>query len=234
MVSLGFVQIAVPYACVYWGEQYVTSGLASILGATIPFFTAMVAHVLRAERLTFRSMFGIIVGFVGLSFVFSNSLRSIGIDAASIMGQLAILTAAASSGFAYVIGRSRSTHLNSVVNVTVQLGTGAIFLSIIALATEHDFPATVSFPVVASLLYLSLVGSALAFVLLYWLLKRMPATQAGMIALVNHAVALALGWIFLGENVTWTLLLGAALIIWGIYAVMSDRLLPRFTLSSAA
>jgi len=233
MVFLGLVQITIPYAGVYWGEQYVTSGLASILGATIPFFTAIVSYVLKTERLTFRSVLGIIVGFVGLTFVFSKGFGSVEFNGHSLLGQLAILAASASYGFAYVVGGRRARSIDPVVNVTTQLATGAIFLSAFAFVFERDFAVTLSIPAVVSLLYLALIGSALAFSLLYWLLKHVSATQAGMISMVNPAVALALGWLFLGETVTWSLLVGAGLILWGIYAVMTDRLLPRFGIRPA-
>ena len=97
---------AIPFTLIVWGQSHIASGVASILNATTPMFTVLVAHALTAdERATLRKLVGVLIGFSGVAVMIgADAMRSLGMDLA---GQLAILAAAISYAFAPVAGNRR-------------------------------------------------------------------------------------------------------------------------------
>jgi len=222
MIFLGIFQITLPYGLVFWGEEYVSSGLSAVLFATLPFFVAIFAHVLTEEKLTGIKVGGIILSFSGLIAIFWKDLTAFQNLAAqySVLGSLAIVGSAASGGMANVVAKRHAEGIDPAANVLVQHSIGAVALLSLGLVTESTASLNFTPTAILAVLYLGVVGSALGFIGLYWLLKRASATNTSMVTFLNPVVALLLGWVVLQEVPETNVGIGAALILAGVYITL--------------
>jgi drug/metabolite transporter (DMT)-like permease len=136
-----------------------------------------------------------------------------------VMGGLAMIGAAISAAAANVYAKHQGTSLDPMVVVTVQLSCGGIVLTIFSLLAEPQARWHWTGESVFALLFLSIFGSLLAFVGLYWLIKHIEVTKASMLSFITPVVAVIIGTIVLGERVGVHTLLGTACIFSGIYCV---------------
>ena len=217
MLFLGVTQITLPYALVFWGEQYVTAGLAAVLFATVPFFVALFAHfIIPDERLTAWKLSGSLVSFIGVIIIFSRELMA---TANSFWGGLALIFGAGSAGCANVVGKKYSQSVNPIVNVVVQMGVGALLLTVGGTLFEREVSLNFGQTPLLMTLYLAVIGSAFAFVALYWLLARMEVTRVSLFSFITPIVAVVLGWLILGEKVGLNVVVGGSLILIGVVLV---------------
>jgi drug/metabolite transporter (DMT)-like permease len=220
MVGTGLLLFGLTYGLVFWGEQYISSGRASLLFGTFPLFGLVIAHFhLPTERMTWSKLTGVILGICGIGLVFSNELNVSG--ASALWGSVAIVVSAASAAYADVLIKVRGGHLDASLLTLVQMTAGLIPLAVLGLVLEGD-PRQFSWTPLAivSILYLALVGSALAFVLLYWLIKHMAVTKTMLITLVTPLVAVLLGVVLLDESLTWRTMTGGSAIVVGLGLVV--------------
>lgn len=223
IVTTGVLQFTVNYGLVFWGENYISSGLAALLQATIPLFGLLIAHrYLPNEPLTFLRLFGVVVGLIGLSVIFSDQLAIGGIW--SLWGSIAIIIGALAAAYSNVLLKSSEVKLDLSVLVGAQMLCGLIPLLILGLIKEgnplrlHWTPAAIF-----SVIYLAVVGSIAAFLLFYWLVRNMDVTNTQLIALVTPVVAVLIGVLFLDEKLTWRVVLGG----FGIFMGIGVIILPR-------
>lgn len=217
MILSSFLQIIFPYAGVFWGEQFISSGLSAVLNSSIPLFVALLAHfTLRRERLTTQKIAGFCISFIGILILFKNDL---GGSAAMVMGGLAIIGSSISSACANVYAKHQGTSLDPLVTVAIQLSCGGIALTMLSLVVEQQARWHWTGESVLALLFLSIFGSLLAFVGLYWLIKHIDVTIASMLSFITPIVAVVIGTITLGERVGVHTLFGIACIFSGIYFV---------------
>jgi drug/metabolite transporter (DMT)-like permease len=221
MIVSGLLTFTVTYGLVFWGEQHISSGLAALLFGTFPLFGLLIAHVnLPSERMTLTKVLGVVLGIGGIGLVFSNELSVTGTVA--LWGSIAIVVAAACSAYADVLIKLRGGHLDSSLLTLVQMIAGVIPLILIGTVVEGD-PRDFTWTPLAvfSIFYLGVIGSALAFVLFYWLIKHMEVTKTMLLTLVTPLVAVSLGVVLLDEPLTWrttaggtAILAGLALTVW--------------------
>lgn len=222
-VVLGALNNFVPFSLIAWGQVHITSGLASILNATTPLFTAVVAHAWGQERLHAHRIGGVLLGLGGVAVLIGpGAFRHLG---ASTLGELAIVGAAVSYAFAGTYGR-RYRALPAVVPVAGMLTTSALMALPAALALDRPWTARPSGAVVGALLGLALLSTALGFLIYFRLLSSVGATNVMLVTLLIPVTALLLGSLVLGERVTAAALAGMALIAGGLLAI-DGRLLPR-------
>jgi drug/metabolite transporter (DMT)-like permease len=221
--STGLLAFALNYGLLFWGEQHVSSGLAALLQATIPVFGLLIAHLhLPGERLTWGKIAGVLLGVAGVGIVFSNQLEVAGPKA--LWGSAAIVAGAVFVAYANVLVKARGGHLDPALLAAGQMGCGLVPLLAVGWATEGSpFGFNWTARAVVSLLYLTVVGSVVAFMLFYWLVRNMDVTKTMLIALVTPLFAVLLGMAVLGERLTWRTLAGGALIMSGIGSVVWRR-----------
>jgi drug/metabolite transporter (DMT)-like permease len=214
MLFLSLSQIAVPYALAFWGEQYMTAGLTSLLFATLPFFVVVFAHfMIPGEHVTARKVLAMSLCFIGVAVIFSRELM---FTINSFWGGIAVIASAGIAGCANVVGKKYSQSINSTVNVVVQMGVGAILLVAAGLLLEHGAPLNFDYTSVFAVLYLAVIGSTLAFAALYWLFTRMEVTRISLFTFITPIVAVLLGWLILGESVDVNVAIGGSLILVGV------------------
>jgi len=219
---LGALNSFIPFALIAWGQVQLTSGLASILNATTPLFTALVAHAWGDERLTSNRVAGVLISLAGVCVLIGpGALGHLGVHT---LAELAILGAAVSYAFAGTYGR-RFRALPPLVPVAGMMTTAALLALPLALVVDHPWTLSVGARTWGALLGLALLSTALGFVLYFRLLVTAGATNVMLVTLLMPIVALLLGSLLLGEAVSATALAGMALIFAGLLAI-DGRLLP--------
>jgi drug/metabolite transporter (DMT)-like permease len=214
----GFFMYYLSYSLVYWGEQYINSGLTAVLFATLPFFVALFATLfLKEEKLNWLRLFGLIIGFSGILLIFRDSLNLKGENL--FYGMVGIILSAGFSAYASVRVKRDLYSVEPVVISVFQMGLGTLFLLSSGFLFERISDFKVTYKSIGALFYLSLVGSAFAFMAYYWLMKKMEVTKLSLIAFITPLVALILGWLVLGETISGYLISGTVLVIIGIWLV---------------
>jgi drug/metabolite transporter (DMT)-like permease len=221
MIFLGIFQLAIPYGLVFWGEQYISSGLAAVLFATLTFFVVIFAHFLANEKLSQLKAAGIVASFAGLIAIFWRDLTIQNfVIGTSFLGSMAVIGSTASAALANVVAKRYASKIDPPVNVLVQSAICFLALSTLGLLTESRIPMHFTLLAIGMILYLGIVGSALAFVGLYWLFTQTTATNTSLVNFITPILALLLGWLVLGEVPEPSVGVGTALILAGVYLTL--------------
>lgn len=244
MAILGTTNIVIPYALIAWGQQYIPSGMASILNALVPLFTfVLAAVVLRIEAMTLTRVCGLGLGFLGVTLLALPSIGAAVEDAHAVLaveGMLAVALAALSYAAAAVYSRRRLTGQPVVATAEgglrppsaqeIALGStlvGLAIVTLLALLLERPSGGLVHLPGSAAgwfgMLWLGALGTGLAYLLFFNILERWGATRATLVTYVLPVIAIALGFIFLGERLRPIEILGAVLVIGGVVLVNGVR-----------
>jgi drug/metabolite transporter (DMT)-like permease len=212
----GILSFTFNYGLVFWGEQYISSGLAALLQATIPVFGLVFAHFyLPSEQMTPLKIFGVLLGVAGVGVIFSDQLAVSGRNA--LAGCAGLVIGSACAAYANVLVKARGSKLNPAILAFGQMVFGLIPLLIIGIAFEgNPFEFEWTGMAVVSLFYLAIVGTVVAFLLYYWLVQHMDVTKTMLIALVTPIIAVLLGLFVLDEQLNWRTVAGGAMIISGI------------------
>jgi drug/metabolite transporter (DMT)-like permease len=219
----GILSFTLNYGLVFWGEQYISSGLASLLQATLPVFGLVIAHFfLPSERMTAAKVAGVLLGFAGVAVIFSNQLASPGRRA--VAGSAALVLSAMCAACSNVLVKARGTNLDPTVIAAVQMFFGLIPLLVIGIPLEgNPFHYHWTPLAIICLFYLAIVGSVMAFVLYYWLMQNMDVTKTMLISLVTPVFAVLLGMLVLNEELNWRTFVGGAMIMFGISLIVLRR-----------
>lgn len=215
----GILMFAINYTLLFWAELHISSGLAAVLQATIPIFGMMFAHwILPDEPLRLLKVAGAIIALGGVTVICARLLGFNG--PLAFWGGLAVVFGAASAAFANVLVKARSMKLAPAMLAAWQMIFGTAPLLLLGFAIDGN-PARFHWTVssVFCLFYLALVGSALTFLLLYWLLPRLTVAQLQSISLITPPGAVMLGWLLGGETFPLSSLLGAALVLVGVWMI---------------
>jgi drug/metabolite transporter (DMT)-like permease len=212
----GLQTITINYALVFWGEQYISSGLAALLSATVPLFGLPLAHrYLQSEPLTLVKVLGVVLGLVGVAIIFSGELGIGGPTA--FWASVGIILAALVTAHAGVLIKAGGTHIEPSVMAGVQMIGGCIPLLIVGTLLEGS-PLRFHWTslALACLAYLVVLGSVIAFLLYYWLIRHTAVSRVLMIPLVTPLIAVLFGMFLGGETVGWHTALGGLAIIGGV------------------
>src|SRR6266550_1789290 len=223
LATTGVLSFSLNYGLVFWGEQYVSSGLAALLQATIPAFGLVIAHLyLPDEQMTPVKIFGVVMGVTGVGVIFSNQLTFAGPRA--LAGCAALVVGSACAAYANVLVKARGANLNPAILAGGQMFFGLIPLLLIGIPLEgNPFYFHWTRMAVVSLFYLAIVGSVVAFLLYYWLVQHMDVTKTMLVALVTPVIAVVLGVMVLREELNWRTFAGGAMIISGISLIVVRR-----------
>jgi drug/metabolite transporter (DMT)-like permease len=212
----GLCTFVLTYGLVYWAEQRVPSGLTSVLFATFPLFVALLAQAaLPAERLTARSVVGVVAGFAGVAVIFSEDLAALAEPGAGRAAAVLLVAPLAAAVSNVAVKRwGRGVHPLSLTAVPMGLAAG--IMGAATLVFERDRPLVLDAVSVGTVLYLAVFGSAVTFYLYFWLLERIEATRLSLVTYLSPVVAVLLGAVLFGERVTARIVLGGLLVIAGV------------------
>ena len=226
-LGMGMLNNAIPFFLIVWGQQSIASGLASILNATTPIFTVVIAHFFLAdEQISTRKFVGILIAIAGVVILV---LPSIGLgETSGLLGQLAILGATISYGFASVFGRRfKSLGISPMMSSAGQL-TGSTVLLLPVTLVMHS-PLDMAMPgttVLIALILLAVACTAFAYLLFFNILSSAGATNIALVTLLVPVTAVLLGVLVLGEKLLTNHLIGMVGISLGLL-LLDGRLFRR-------
>jgi drug/metabolite transporter (DMT)-like permease len=223
---MGLFNGAVPYTLITWAEIHIDSGLAAILNALMPLFTVLLAHLFTGdERLNWMKVVGIALGFLGVvALIGPAALKGLG---RHVLAQLAVMAAALCYAVAIIYGR-RLKEIAPLVSATGQLFCAAFLTLPMILVFDAPWALSPSFISVAALTCLSLLGTALAYLLYYYLLPRIGSTNLSLVTYLIPITGVFWGALLLGERLHWSAFLALGLILASIAGV--NNRLPKFSL----
>jgi len=215
VLQIGLLTYPGAYCLVYWGEQYITSGLAAVMFSTMPFFVALFAWwLLPAERLGPRAAVGLVLGFGGLVAIYWEQI-SLG-STEKVLGMLAVTLSALIAAFNTVTIRRWMADMPAVALATATVALGGLIVPFIALGGPAPASEHFTLRAVTAATYLGIAGSGLSFVLYYQLLSRVPALTMSLITFVTPLIALTLGVFFDYEPFGWRTWIGIGLVLAGV------------------
>jgi drug/metabolite transporter (DMT)-like permease len=224
ITGTGVLAFGINYGLLFWGEHRTSSGLAAILQTIIPVFGLVLAHLhLPEERITWPKLIGVVLGIAGVAIIFSNQMEAGGTSA--LQGSIAIVVGAFGAAYSNVLVKSRGGKLDYAVLAGGQMLCGLVVLLIVGIIFEGN-PLKLHWTPLAllSLFYLAIVGSVVAFLLYYWLVRHMEVTKTMLIALFTPLLAVSLGMIVRGEELTWRIAAGGACIMAGIGVIVLRKM----------
>lgn len=223
--AMGFLNNVVPFTLIVWGQIHIASGVASILNATTPLFTVLVAHWMTAdEKMNPGRLLGVLLGLLGVAVMIGGeALGSLGLDLLSVgvIAQLAILAAALSYAFAGVYGRRfRAMGVTPMATATGQVIASSLILIPVMLVVDQPWqlPAP-SLAATAALIALAALSTALAYILYFRILSTAGATNLLLVTFLVPVSAVLLGVLILGEVLLPKHMIGMALISLGLAAI---------------
>ena len=231
LLFLGAFNAVLPFAAIAWGENFISSGTASIFNSTVPLFTALLVLALPffpEERPNVLGVAGLLLGFVGVGVLVTGDPQGGGAAsrAAQLLGGGAVLLGALSYAVGNVYARKRLKGTAVLVSAVGQNAAG--ILVVLPLVFVSGLPEGLPSPrVVAALFGLGAGGTGIAYLIYFGLISRVGATKTSAVAYLMPAIALFYGAVFLGEDVSLRALLGLALILTGVAGVTGVLRLPK-------
>lgn len=215
---------------VYWGAQYIPSGLISVIFGLTPLVTGLFARQwLNNEKFGIEQFLGSIAGIFGLAVIFDGSLRH---DAIAIQGILAVLLSVILHSLSAILVKRSGHDIPALALTTGGLLVAApLYLLTWAIMDHATLPTAIPLKATLSIIYLSVFGSVIGFVLYFYVLKRVHAGRVALVTLITPVIALFIGQTVNAEPVTGQTLIGAAMILsgLGIYQWRELRLAMRPT-----
>lgn len=226
LAIMAVISNVAPFTLIVWGQQEVSSSLASILNSSTPLFTALLAAMfIETERLRPARFAGVVLGFAGVGVI-------VGLDAAgSTAGKIAITLASVTYAGGFVYARRHLVGLDLpplAIPATQLLISTAIVLPVAVLETIRT-PLTLSAQAIGSTLFLGVFSSGVAYLLFYRLIADVGATTSSFVTYLIPIFGVALGAVVLDEELGLNVLVGAVLVIAGIALaeVAGRRAVPK-------
>ena len=218
--AIGMINLVIPFFLIAYGVQKVQSNLAAILMASTPLSATVLAHLFtKNEKINLIKIFGVLVGFSGIVFLFSDNIL---INENNFTYALLILVG---STF-YVIGGLLTLKISNKKNENVTASIliwGTLFLIPITAFTEKPWNLNPSIDSTISLVYLGVVATGLAWLLRFKILKNNGLVFQAQVAYLIPIFGIILGYIFLKELITPKVLVAVAAVIIGIYFVQKSN-----------
>ena len=221
LTLIGLLMFAITYGGLFWAQQFVPSGITSIIEATLPITTiALEMWVFRTLPFQWRAVVGVVLGFSGIALLLAQS------DAHNLPLRpcLVILL----SGVAWSLGTVVSAQLSLPASRPLTAGSqmmigGAVLLLLSAAHGDLRPLPHISTSAAFALSYLIVFGSIIAYTAYVWLLARIPATRVASHAYVNPLVAVTLGYFVAGEELTARMLTGAFIVVGSVFLLLTSR-----------
>ena len=217
---LAILMIVLANGLTTYAEKYITSGLASLISTLTPFCVLILNLTMGYEKLSVKTILGILLGMLGIFLIYQTSLTDLLIPEYR-HGIYALLLAI----FAWSVGtllmkRGSENSLTMLMNICVQmLIAGVVLTSIQFYLTPDVSVSSWSTQSIFALIYLALFGSVVGYVAFSYLLTQLPSTKVVVLSYINLVVALFLGWLILDEVITSRIITATILIISGVVVV---------------
>ena len=220
-----------PFSLIVFGQTYIPSGLASILNATTPLFAVVIMAVTGDERLQARRVAGVTVGLIGVAILHGDAL---GFESRQGIGIALCLAGAFSYGIAALVGRRLPQRVPPLGTAAFQMMASSVMMA--PVAAVADKPWLLPMPHATTwlaVLGLAALSTALAYIVFFQILQRSGATNVMLVTLLIPVTAMLLGYLVLGEPVSWREVTGA-LVIASALLLIDGRVLSWFSRAPAS
>jgi drug/metabolite transporter (DMT)-like permease len=212
LLLLGLTNVAIPFFLISWGEQSIDSAVASVLDATVPLFTILIAHyALDDDKITLPKMMGLLIGFAGVIVLMSKEIFTASTN--SLLGQAVVILASIFYAVNSVYIRKTTEDIPGIVRSTGPLLSASALMWLSTLVFESPVQIPQLGITWIALLWLGIFGSGLAFLMAYYLIHEIGPTRTTMVTYLFPLGGVILGVTFLNEQLTWQLITGAILIV---------------------
>lgn len=223
VLQVGLFQIALPYGLLFASQQWVPSGVSAVLFATFPIWIALLARwLLPGETLGPARIASALLGIAGVAVLQAPHLAELERSPLLALGGGLIVLASIVIALANVLVRRHLLAVSPLAMTTGQALAGGALLLAAALVLEPGRVASWTPRAVAALLYLSVFGTAVTYLGLYWLVPRVPLAAIGALPLLDTTVAVGLGAAVGGEPLAWNMALGGALVLVAAWLASRD------------
>lgn len=214
----GFVSIGLPFSLLFWGETYIAPSIAGLINGSVPFWTTFIAiFIFRHEaRLTPKKMWGLLMGIIGICFIFLPKVRMEG-HINELFGLFALVAMAISYSIGINLNRkylSKNKELTSEQNLIIQHLISALYLGILVVFVDKgiDFSLLLKPVNGLSVLYLSLFSTCIAFIIFFKLIQEIGPIKASSVTFFVPAIAVILDIVVNDGYLTRSEGIGAAII----------------------
>jgi drug/metabolite transporter (DMT)-like permease len=214
-IGLGIFQVALSGSLFFWALQHIPVGRATIFASTQPFLTVIAAHFLvRGENLTVRRVIGLMVGFAGV--VVAVLSRGGDLGGTSTFADGAVILAACIWTAGSLVVKKIGHRWHTMSLVTVQMVSAAVVMTVAVLLLEPNAPKSFTAESIGGLVYLATFGSVGAFFMGYYVIRRHEVSLVSSFVFLQPVVAVFLGALLLGEQVTWPIVFSLSLVALGL------------------
>lgn len=214
------------YGAVFWAEQRVPSGIAAVMLATIPAFTALSEILfLRTQKLTVGLALALLIGIGGVAVLMSSSLK-LGGEPIDRAGAMALIFASVSWSIASALSRKLPLPPSKIMSSGAQMLAGGMMLTLAAAALgefRNFHPRAVSHAAWLALLYLIVAGSIIGFTAYVWLIHHESLTKVGTYAYVNPVVAVLVGYFLGGEALGMRTIMGTLFVLVSVVVITTTQ-----------
>ncbi len=208
---VGLTNIAIPFFLISWGELHIDSAVASILDATVPLFTILIAHfMLQDDKITLPKMLGLVTGFIGIIILMS---KDIGASSSSLLGQVAVIVASVFYAISAIYIRKVTVDTPGILRSAGPLISASAVMWLGAFVFESPVQVPQLGITWLALLFMGVLGSGLAFMMAFYLIHEIGPTRMSMVTYLFPLGGVILGVTFLREQLTWEVIAGAVIII---------------------
>lgn len=207
---------------VVWAERTVSSGIASLIIATVPLFMAIIESLSPSKtKINKKGWLGLLIGFAGVAFLVLSDWNKASVN---ITGMLLLIISALSWALGSVYSKSFTSSASTISNIAIQMLAGGTCLSIIGAFLGEFQRVQITTKGLGALLYLIVFGSIIGYSCYIYILQKWPAAKAGTYAYVNPPVAVMLGAIILGEPISIKIVLATITILCGVILVQRSKI----------
>jgi drug/metabolite transporter (DMT)-like permease len=227
LIATGMLVVVATYAFIYWGMQYVASGVSGVVNMSMnPVCLFGLAILLGQERPTWRHALALVFGLAGLLLLFSGKATLTG-DTMELWGAAALVAGSLAYCLGSVLSRPLLEQITPLQLAAAQGLVGAVGLSALALVAEpvsgSTFAALLTPAPLAGVLFLVICGTFIAYIIFLRLMRDWGAARAGLYSFVSPVVALILGAVVYAEPLTWRESTGAAIMLLAAWIAISNR-----------
>jgi drug/metabolite transporter (DMT)-like permease len=202
-----------------WGVKYISGGLAAIIAAIFPLWLILIGLFRNRSGVSAKALIGFFLGFAGICLIFYDHLKDF-LNADFRFGIFISLTASLTWAFATLYTKRQAALFNPYFSIGLQMLISGVFLYLISFASGRIIPIqNIPWQSWAGIIYLALIGSVLSFFAYLYALQHLPTGQVSIYAYINPVVAVLLGSVILGEKLSFYIVLGGLVTLYGVYLV---------------
>jgi drug/metabolite transporter (DMT)-like permease len=216
ILVLSLTIMALPYGLLFWAEQHVTSSMTAVLYSAMPLAVSLFTPAMMHRKVPRRAVYAMLIGFGGLLTLFYADLSA---SRQALIGGAAVLASMSMSSWSVVYAKKRLHEVDSVVATGLQLLLGSVVLLWGTWALEAHRHAVWTRTAVIAMAFLTLFGSAAAFVIYYWLLKKFQPYQLSSISLIVPVIALLEGW-QAGDPISLLMVIAVVVVLGSVRSVL--------------